>query len=132
MAKSAKAAAGTSGAEAEEPAGEARSLRVLLTHLGDLTLRVSSSLDEAAVLQDIVDAACELTSAKYGAMGVLDDSGRIQKFITHGITQQERERIGGLPKGDGILGLLHEVRRPVRLADLTAIRGPWVFPSTTP
>ena len=94
-------------------------LRGLLSQLSVLSLRITSSLDLPTVLQGVVDSACELTGAKYGALGVFDASGLILQFITHGITPEERERIGNLPQGLGILGWLHHLQQPLRLADLS-------------
>lgn len=90
-----------------------------LSSLSRLSLLITRSLDRTTVLQEVVDAACELTCARYGALGVFDGSGRIQEFITHGITPEERARIGDLPQGLGILGLLQHRQQPLRLADLT-------------
>ena len=53
----------------------------------------------------MVDAACDLTGARYGALGVFSSDGKIEQFITHGVTDEERRRIGELPRGKGLLGL---------------------------
>ena len=94
-------------------------LRKRLSHLSELSRRISSSLDLAAVLQDIVEAACDLAGARYGAMGVFDVSGQIQTFATHGITPEQRQRLGDLPKGLGLLGVLQHEQRSMRLADIS-------------
>ncbi len=94
-------------------------LRRHLALLGQLSRQISSNLDPSTVLRDIVDAACQLTLARYGALGVFDDSGRITEFVTHGVTPEERERIGPPPQGLGILGLLQQTQQPLRLADLS-------------
>ena len=93
--------------------------RERLSHLSDLSRRITSSLHLAAVLQGIVEAACDLAGAKYGAMAVFDASARIQTFVTHGITPEQRERLGDLPQGLGLLGLLQHEQRPLRLADIS-------------
>lgn len=105
---------------------ELRNLREELDHLRghvsllrDVSRRISSSLDLSTVLQEVVDAVCDLTGARYGALGVFDASGRIQQFVTHGITLEERERIGNLPQGLGILDWLYHSQQPLRLADLS-------------
>lgn len=94
-------------------------LRDCLALLSDLSSRVSSSLDLATVLQGVVNAACELSNAKYGALGLFDSSGRLQQFITYGITQEEHELIGDLPQGLGLLALLNDLRQPLRMANLS-------------
>lgn len=104
----------------------------LLSLLSELSLRVTSTLDLDSVLQEAVDAACDLTGARYGALGVFGQTGRIQKFITHGITQEERERIGDLPQGLELLGWLHHSQQPLRLADLNSHPRSVGFPPNHP
>ncbi len=94
-------------------------LRERQSHLSDLSRRITSSLEPAAVLQDIVEAACDLAGARYGAMAVFDVSGRVRSFVTHGITPEQRVRLGDLPKGLGLLGMLQHEQRPMRLADIS-------------
>ena len=94
-------------------------LREHIALLARLSRRIASSLDPSTVLQEVVDGACELTNAQYGALVVFDASGQLQQLIPHGLTPQERDRIGGPPRGLGFLGALRELRRPLRLADLS-------------
>ncbi len=105
--------------ELQDLRAENERLRGRFTQLSDLSLRITSSLDPPTVLQHVVDAACELTGAQYGALGVFDGAGRLQKLITHGVTPEEREKIGGQPQGLGLLGWLKDLQQPLRLADLT-------------
>ena len=81
-------------------------------------LTLASELSLPIVLQKIVDLACEVADARYGAVGVLGPDGRISEFITHGITQEERDRIGPLPEGHGLLGVLIREARPLRLRNI--------------
>jgi PAS domain S-box-containing protein len=111
---------------------ENQRLRNLLGLLSDLSLRITSTLDLSAVLQSVIDAACSLTAARYGALGVFDDSGRIVEFITHGISQEERDRIGNLPEGLGLLGWLNDLQQPLRLADLSQHPRSVGFPANHP
>jgi signal transduction histidine kinase len=84
-------------------------------------LVLASELSLSAVLQRIIELAAEITGARYGALGVIQD-GRLTSFITTGITIEQRQAIGDLPVGHGILGvLIHRGtdRTPVRIADIT-------------
>lgn len=84
-------------------------------------LVLASDLALPAVLQRIVELAAEITGARYGALGVIDD-GKLTDFITTGMTPEEREAIGDLPVGHGILGALIQRgtdRTPVRIADIS-------------
>ena len=83
-------------------------------------LALASERSLEAVLQRIVELAVELTVASYGAISVLSPDGRIQEFITEGITDEERAQIGDPPAGHGVLGLLISEARPLRLAEIAA------------
>jgi signal transduction histidine kinase len=83
-------------------------------------IAVSSELSLDAVLQRIVEAAAEITGAPYAALGVIDRSGHVlERFVTTGISREQHEAIGGLPRGRGILGVLIHDARPLRLDDLS-------------
>jgi signal transduction histidine kinase len=80
---------------------------------------ISSDLDLNAVLSRIVEAATQLTGARYGALGVLGNEDFLVEFVTTGLSAAERGAIGDLPHGRGILGLLIHHPEPIRLDDLT-------------
>ncbi len=111
---------------------ENRRLRERLSQLSNLSRRITSSLDLGTVLQDIVDAASDLTGARYGAVAVFDDAGQVRTFVTHGITESQREKLGNLPKGLGLLGVLHQDQMPLRLADLSTHPQSIGFPPNHP
>lgn len=96
------------------------SLRAVLEAVGS----IAADLDLHETLQRIVDAASLLAQARYGALGVLDDrpgSGRrLREFITHGVTPEQRARIGPAPVGLGILGALIDHPYPMRVDDLAS------------
>ena len=81
-------------------------------------LALSSELSLPAILQRLVDLAADLTGARYGALGVLGADGTITEFITTGVTDAERAAIGHIPVGRGILGVLIDDARPLRLRDI--------------
>ena len=107
-------------------------LRARIAKMSDVSLRIIESLDSAAVLQEVIDGARSLTKARYGAVAVFDTAGRVQDFITSGITPQERRQLGVLPQGLGILGYLNEIREPLRLSDLTRHPRSVGFPENHP
>jgi signal transduction histidine kinase len=83
-------------------------------------IAINSELSLDAVLQRIVEAAALVTGARYAALGVLDATGTtLERFITHGIDDEVRARIGDLPRGRGVLGALISDARTLRLHDLT-------------
>jgi signal transduction histidine kinase len=80
---------------------------------------LSSERTLDGVLRRIVEHAMELTGAKYGALGVLDEAREgLAAFITVGIDAHRQAMIGDLPKGRGILGVLIDDPRPLRLSRL--------------
>ncbi|MBO0691634.1 MAG: GAF domain-containing protein [Acidimicrobiaceae bacterium] len=86
----------------------------------DAAAVIGSDLDLDGVLERVAETACSLTGARYGAVGVLDHEGKgLAQFVTVGIDQATCKRIGHLPEGAGILGLLIEDPSPLRLADLS-------------
>jgi signal transduction histidine kinase len=87
----------------------------------DASIVVTSELSIEAVLQRIVEAAAELTRARYAALGVIDQSGTaLENFVTTGLDEETIRRIGDLPRGRGILGVLIRDAKPLRLAELGA------------
>src|ERR1022692_484618 len=88
----------------------------------DAMLAISSDLELPAVLQRIVEVACDQTGARYGAVGVLAASAegeiRLSEFVSEGIDATPARRIGHPPRGLGILGHLIRDPRPLRLDDL--------------
>ena len=103
----------------------------------DAIFAISSDLELPAVLQRIVQVACDQTDAQYGALGVLgavSDDGEILliEFITEGIDKAGVRRIGHYPRGLGILGLVIHEPQPLRLDDLGAHPDSVGFPDGHP
>ena len=79
---------------------------------------ISGVLTLDRVLQLIVDAVRDLADAQYAALGIADATGRIERFLTSGISDAARERIGALPQGHGLLGLIIREGQSFRIPDL--------------
>jgi signal transduction histidine kinase len=104
-----------------------------LRRLLDAVMAVGADLDLHVVLERIVVAARDLVDARYAALGVLNrDHSALADFITVGLSDDERARIGDLPKGHGILGLLIVDPKPLRLPDLSAHPDSFGFPPGHP
>jgi len=104
-----------------------------LRNLLDAVLTIGSDLDLPAMLERIVEAAVDLVEARYGALGVLDDSRtRLAQFITVGIDDATKAAIGHLPEGHGLLGSLIVDARPLRLPDLREHPDSYGFPPHHP
>ena len=81
-------------------------------------LAVTSELELNTVLQNVIDLSRELLKADYGALSVLDENGRVQEFVTSGITQALRAKIGAYPVHMGLLGVALHTNSALRVADL--------------
>ena len=95
-------------------------------------LAIGSELDLSAALHRIVTTAASLVSARYGALGVLERDGTLSQLITVGMTDDEVVRIGPLPTGRGIVGLLIDEPRPLRLQEIAAHPASVGFPPGHP
>jgi GAF domain-containing protein len=89
-----------------------------------------ATIDE--VLQVIVDRVRPLVSAQYAALGIVDEQGRIERFITSGIDLSTRRRIGALPEGHGLLGLIIRENRSFRIPDINSDSRRHGFPPNHP
>ncbi len=100
-----------------------------LKELLQAVLLIESDLSLPVVLRRVVKAACNLTDAKYGAIGVLDSSGeKLSEFITEGLSDEEIRLIGDKPIGRGILGALIVDAVPLRIANLRNHEKSFGFP----
>ncbi|HEX7626169.1 MAG TPA: GAF domain-containing sensor histidine kinase [Gaiellaceae bacterium] len=94
---------------------ESARLRTLL----QTGIAISSELSLDVVLQRIVEAAAQVTGARYAALGVIDPTGTsLERFVTHGIDELTRATIGDLPRGRGVLGALITDAQTLRLHNL--------------
>lgn len=109
-------------------AEEDRSRRLI-----DVGTTLLSELDLESVLRSVVEAARELTGARYAALGVLDRSGEeLERFIYLGIDDETKRAIGNLPRGRGVLGELIRRPEPLRVADVNQHPHAYGFPPGHP
>ncbi len=93
---------------------------------------ISGVLDLTEVLQLIADRVRELVEAEYAAIGIVDEAGVIERFISSGISEEQRERIGALPRGHGLLGLIIREHRTYRVPDIASHPESHGFPPNHP
>ncbi len=104
-----------------------------LERLLQISVGLTSEVSLERVLQQVTDTALELIGAKYAAIGVVSADGKtLESFITSGLTDEQRARIGSLPRGHGILGLVVREAKVVRLPDLGAHPDSYGFPPNHP
>lgn len=90
-----------------------------LDGLVEAMLVVTSGLDLDATLRSIVHMAADLVDARYGALEVHDEDKHVLQFVFEGIDDETVERIGQLPQGRGVVGLLIDDPKPLRLENIT-------------
>src|SRR6059058_2940627 len=94
---------------------------------------ISSQLDLDRVLDEIVHTAAHVADAEYAALGVLaPGERRLSDFITVGLDKDLREKIGDLPHGRGVLGVLIDEPRAIRLTDIGKHPKSFGFPPDHP
>ena len=98
---------------------ENQALRERLSRLSEASLRINESLDFDTVLQGVLDSARALTQARYGVITLLDESGRVQDFLSSGMTSEEAEGVWGHgSEGLKIFDYFNSFQEPLRLPDL--------------
>lgn len=118
-------------ASVADPQDPGRSQR--LERLLQFGRTLTSELDLAIVLDQILETARELTGARYAALGVLDEPRRgLAQFLTAGLDDATREEIGHLPTGKGVLGLLIDHPEPILLRDVASHPSSSGFPAGHP
>jgi signal transduction histidine kinase len=82
-------------------------------------IALTSELSLEVILQKLVEIARSQVNSRYAALSVLDVNGQIEQFVTSGIGEAERARIGHIPEGHGLLGVLLREGESLRLADMS-------------
>lgn len=105
-----------------------RSLRALV----DAGIALATELDLGILLQRIADLAREVLDARYAAVGVLAPNGELGEFVYSGIDEATAKKIGDLPRGRGLLGVLIEEGKPLRLREVSDHPDSYGFPEHHP
>ena len=103
-----------------------------LEALDAATRAIAGVLAHERVLQLICDRVRELVGAEYAALGIADSEGLLERFVTSGMSRADRERIGPLPRGHGLLGLIIREGRSFRIPDLASDPRRYGFPPNHP
>jgi signal transduction histidine kinase len=101
--------------ERERAVGRGREQLAALVEAG---MALAAERSPETLLPRIVELACRLLQGRYGALATVDADGRVVRFVAGGLSEEDRRRLPGPPRGDGILGVVSRERRPVRLANL--------------
>jgi signal transduction histidine kinase len=100
-----------------------------LLRLIDAVLMIEAAVELPVLLRHLVEEACSLVDARYGALGVLNEARTgLDPFITVGMGSAEEEAIGARPTGRGVLGVLITEPASLRLTDLGSHPDSYGFP----
>ena len=99
---------------------ENAALRARITALAEAARRINSSLDLRTVLRAVVESACALTGSSSGGIVTLDEAGKAQKFISFGLSLEERRRIADWTEASLLLELLRDLSGPLTVEDVPA------------
>jgi signal transduction histidine kinase len=104
-----------------------------LRRLMDAVLMIEADIELPVLLRHLVEEACSLVNARYGALGVLNQARTgLEQFLTVGLSVEDEQRIGLRPTGRGVLGLVITDPKPLRLDDLGAHPDSYGFPDGHP
>ncbi len=114
------------------PAGEIAPWDAIVA-LSEAVLAISAENDLVGVLLAIADRARATAGARYAAIGIpFADTDRIEHFVVSGLEPEEIERIGDLPRGRGVLGVMLRADGPLRIDDIAAHPSSFGFPPNHP
>jgi signal transduction histidine kinase len=116
----------------DQPADQPRPDAAALAALDEAARAIAGVLDVDAVLQLIVDRVRELVHARYAALGIVGRGGRIERFITSGISAADRAALGDPPHGRGLLGLIIREGRTYRIPSIAEHPDSSGFPPNHP
>jgi signal transduction histidine kinase len=107
--------------------------RAKLLRLIDAVLMIEAAVELPVLLRHLIEEACSLVDARYGALGVLNEARTgLDPFLTVGLSDAEEEAIGARPTGRGVLGTLITAPAPLRLTDLGTHADNYGFPAHHP
>ncbi len=82
------------------------------------------SLDISTILHEVVESACALTGARCGAIMTIDEAGRVQKYNSFGITQEQNRQLLAWPDGPKFFEHLRQLPGPVCGGEADAVPVP--------
>ena len=89
-----------------------------VSELSRAAVRIGTSLDPDAVLQEVVDSARALTGARYGLITTVDEAGRPRRFVGSGVTETQYRQLKGWADGPRLFEHLTELPGPLRFEDV--------------
>ncbi len=101
----------------DAPSQQIAALQERFSALCGAIQRISESLDLDTVLQEIVDSACTLTGARYGGITTIDEAGRLRRFVSAGLSEEQYRRLIAWDEGPKVFAHLRDLPGPLRVPD---------------
>ena len=118
--------------QTEELLRENEALRERLSRLSEASLNITEDLDLNVVLQGVVDGARLLTGAGRGCITVVDDAGRLEEFVSSGVSEEDHRRCVALARGPEYFAYLSSLPDPLRVGDFSALTATIGLPEIGP
>jgi two-component system sensor histidine kinase DevS len=100
--------------------------------LYEASLELVKDVSLESLLERIAEVARQQVGARYAALGVMDEDGKLKQFITVGMSQEEAKSIPHSPRGLGLIGALMKSSKPIRLAEIKKDKRNVGFPQGHP
>ena len=104
--------------------------RLAALHLASLEL--IRDITPESLMERIASLACSQVSARYAAVGILDEDGRLEKFIPVGMSDEEIAGMAHPPLGKGLIGELMHADVPIRIPQIASHPHSSGFPAHHP
>ncbi|MGK9476812.1 methyl-accepting chemotaxis protein [Melioribacter sp. OK-6-Me] len=98
----------------------------------DVFFKLRSEKSTDGILEKLADLTLEIFDVKYVAISVFDEKNKVKKFITRGVSEEIKQKIGKYPEGKGLLGYIHQTRETLMLDDLSKHPKSYGFPANHP
>jgi len=100
--------------------------------LYEASLELVKDVSLESLLERIAEVARQQVGARYAALGVMDEAGKLKKFITVGMEPDLVKQIPHTPRGRGLIGALMKEGKPIRLAEIKNDKRSSGFPAGHP
>lgn len=108
------------------------SFETKMAALHQASVQLMQDISIESLLERIAAQACQLGDVKYAALGVLSDTGRLERFIPIGMSAVEIAGMDHQPIGMGLIGELMCGSESIRLKDISSDPRSVGFPANHP
>jgi two-component system, NarL family, sensor histidine kinase DevS len=100
--------------------------------LHQASIQLIQDVSIESLLERIAAQACDLVDSRYGALGVLSDTGKLERFIPIGLSAAELAGMDHQPIGMGLIGELMCASETIRVKNISSDSRSVGFPPNHP